>query len=564
MKRVRLRLRGAVEGWFEVDAADPLLFGRATEARARLDDRRCSRVHCRIELGPEGLEVVDLGSRNGTWLDERPITRAPLPERCRLRLGDSVIEVRVLGAAEHASASLCVRCGRDLSGETFSGVVDPALAGLCGGCAARAVDRGAVFDDALRRELGALGFRSAVLLERDGLALRLHACRMPLEQPVRLTVLPLEALGGPEPLRRARAAAQLVHPGIVRLVDVRQGPRHLVFAYEEVEGASLRDELERCGGRLEPARVLAIALAVSDALVHAHEHGVLHGALRPSQVLLGVAGEVRLIGVGIGGLERPGNAGIDPAALPYAAPEVADGRCSPDVRAEIHAVGALMYHMLTGRAPRAGLLGDEQPPPPVAALAAGVPDTLAALIERCLDPLPHNRPQTARLLRTALEEELRRYYGVLSADAMLLARLAANAGPRPGDAFEETTRHVRNFRADGGVTRFGGRFRGDELCDLLQMLELNDKSGRVSVIDPDGEPGEIVLRYGRVIEARYGARSGQDAVRALLALETGHFGVVLGPVADLVTTSGFALGPLLLEAAMQREGGADDRQAGVA
>ncbi len=555
MQRVTLELEGAVNGVFEVSAAEPLLFGRLPAARARLDDRRCSRLHCRIELGPRGLEIVDLGSRNGTWLDEAPIERAALPQRCCLRLGDSTIRIRIHPAddagAALPSAPACERCGaprRD--DDTYVGPAlsasDPgagAAERLCAACAQREARDKAHLGHGLTRRLARLGFHDLQPLGNSAGALwRFVAQRRPIEQRVSLAFLPGRTLDAAE-RTRLYAAARLAHPAILRALDVIEDESGVWIVREHTPGCTLREELRRTGGRFAVGRLFALALPVAQALAHAHAHGVCHHALNPDAIWLGTSGEVKVLGFGSLAL-----AGALSAACAYLAPEQREQGLAADRRADLYAFGALLYRALGGRRPPA-MRGDQRVGRLLRALVEDVPEDVAGLIERCMAPLPTERFPCAQGVVAALEEAIRRYYGIASGEAALLARLGAELGPRPGAPDDETTRHVKSFRSNDDMTRFGGRFRGSELADLLQMLELNDKSGRIDVIDPAGGRAAITMRYGRVLEARYGARRGADAVRAVLALTEGHFGVVLGPV-HAPGARGFAIGPLLLEQAV--------------
>src|SRR5207302_1754214 len=131
-KVVRVIVQGSAGGAFAITSAAPLLIGRGDHAKLRLDDIRVSRNHCQIELGPRGLDVVDQGSQNGTFLNGSLVMRSPIKDGDELRLGDSVLRLQVehpgAGSREDEAASeqvftrefACRECGRSITLETFA------------------------------------------------------------------------------------------------------------------------------------------------------------------------------------------------------------------------------------------------------------------------------------------------------------------------------------------------------------------------------------------------------------------------------------------------------------
>lgn len=217
-------------------------------------------------------------------------------------------------------------------------------------------------------------------------------------------------------LQEARIAGQLNHPNIVSVYDVEQHGGDYYIVMEHVPGGSLA---ERIGdGRLPLDRSLDVALDVLDGLQAAHQEGVVHRDVKPANILLGERGEAKLTDFGIANLTREGPdqtlTGLDgdnsPAGTPqYMAPEQAAGEAT-DERADLYAVGAVLYRALTGR-PHVDLQGlDGQrardrvaqgpQPPPVDEL----PEALAPVVERALAPDPSDRFASAAAFREALAE----------------------------------------------------------------------------------------------------------------------------------------------------------------
>ncbi|HKT61843.1 MAG TPA: protein kinase [Gemmatimonadales bacterium] len=221
--------------------------------------------------------------------------------------------------------------------------------------------------------------------------------------------------------REIQLAASLQHPHIVPLLAAGQASEALPLLYYTmplVEGESLRARLIR-EHELPVGEAIRLLRDVVDALACAHEHGVVHRDIKPDNVLVsrqhamvtdfGVAkalesgsGEQRL-----GALTSLGVALGTPA---YMAPEQAAADPHTDHRADIYAVGALAYEMLTGRPPFIGpspqaILAAQvmQPPPPITDLRPTVPPMLAALVMRCLEKKPADRWQSADELLHQLE-----------------------------------------------------------------------------------------------------------------------------------------------------------------
>ena len=218
--------------------------------------------------------------------------------------------------------------------------------------------------------------------------------------------------------REARITASLAHPRIVPCLDgglATDGSRYLVLAW--VPDGDLAAELAR-GGPLRPAAALAVADQLADALDHAHARGVIHRDLKPANVFVHEDGAVLL---GDFGLARPTSAGATRLTMagvavgtPNAmAPEQIDGRDAIDGRADLYALGCLLFTCLAGRAPYLGRSAEVMhahrtaPPPDLATLVPDLPPGLAALVARLMAKRPEDRPDAATDVRAALAPLLR-------------------------------------------------------------------------------------------------------------------------------------------------------------
>lgn len=212
-------------------------------------------------------------------------------------------------------------------------------------------------------------------------------------------------------LREARAAAALHHPNTVEVFDTgEQGGRPFIVM-ELVEGRSLAERL-RDEGTLTVADTVAVAEAMLSALGTAHERGLVHRDVKPSNILLPDAGGVKLADFGIatalaeaGELTATGQVLGTPR---YLAPECAAGQpASP--ASDLYSLGAVLYECLAGRAPfdretpiATALAHQSDPVPPLAERVPGLPGGLVAAVEGALAKDPAERFATAEEMWRAL------------------------------------------------------------------------------------------------------------------------------------------------------------------
>jgi serine/threonine-protein kinase len=147
----------------------------------------------------------------------------------------------------------------------------------------------------------------------------------------------------------SRLAGRLSHPGIVEVYDYSESGSVAYLAMELVRGHRLREYLDR-GTRFGEADAVSVVAQVLDALRHAHEHGVRHGAINPAAILVTRSGEAKLADFGCaptGDGDSP-EIDADPGVPGYIAPEEY-AHAGIDARADLFAAGALLFRLLTGR-----------------------------------------------------------------------------------------------------------------------------------------------------------------------------------------------------------------------
>jgi WD40 repeat protein/predicted Ser/Thr protein kinase len=283
---------------------------------------------------------------------------------------------------------------------------------------------------------------------RGGMGVVYRAKQQALNRIVAVKVLLRAQFAGAEQRERfqreAQATARLKHPGIVGIFDVGEDDGVPWFSMEYIAGKSLEQMVrEHPMDAREAARCVEL---VSEALQHAHDHGVLHRDLKPSNILVDEANHPRITDFGIA---RIGTTGTTGASLTrtgqtlgspgYAAPEQAlHGKA--DVCTDVYGLGALLYHLLTGRPPFQGPTLDailvqlrESDPISPRRLNPSVPRDLETICLKCLRKLPDGRYATA----TAVAEDLGRFLegGVILARPLgLLGRVWRWTRRHPGIA----------------------------------------------------------------------------------------------------------------------------------
>jgi outer membrane protein assembly factor BamB len=342
---------------------------------------------------------------------------------------------------------------------------------------------GAMSEFAAGTELA--GYRIESFVGRGGMGVVYRALDLALDRKVALKVLSPELAADDHFrerfLRESRLAASLDHPAIVPVFDAGETRGQLYIAMRLVEGTDLK-ALLREEGKLEPARALAIVGQVADALDAAHERGLAHRDVKPSNVLVDSRGHAYLADFGLS--RRLGEAASELGAaqslgtVDYVSPEQIRGE-ELDGRADVYSLGCLLHECLTGAPP---FRRDSD----VATLFAHLeqapvgPPGLEAVFAKALAKAPDDRYQTGRELiaaaRAALGLEPRRDRRLLTLAAVGTALVAAGLA-----AFFAT-------RGGGGPAAEPGADR---------LVRIDPGTGRVLKTIPVGRKASGVAAAGR-------------------------------------------------------------------
>ena len=244
-----------------------------------------------------------------------------------------------------------------------------------------------------------------------------------LDRHVALKLLPPEAASNADRLRRfyaeARAASSLNHPNILVIHDFGNLDGRPFIVSELVDGETLRRRLD-CG--VVPVReAIGLAIQIASALVAAHARGIVHRDIKPENVMLRPDGYVKVLDFGLAKLlDSPTTetmmstlgtqAGVLLGTPHYMSPEQAEGK-DVDERSDLFSLGVILYELATGVRPFTGdthlsvlssILRDT--PAPVTESNPTLPLDLARIVQHCLAKDRHRRYQSARDLRTDLDE----------------------------------------------------------------------------------------------------------------------------------------------------------------
>jgi eukaryotic-like serine/threonine-protein kinase len=366
---------------------DTFLVGRSKKAHFRLPhkDRYFSRVHFLMELNPPVCRVMDMGSRNGTYVNGQKIGGAlDLKDGDLITAGRSVLRLGLVpGTAEIAS----------LPSAPAADAAPPPIAGYHVG-----------------RELG-----------RGSLGTVYLAKRASDEGLVALKVIVPALAGAPAQaqrfLREAGSLRQLEHPHLVRLLDLGESAGRLFFATEYVPGSDAAALLKH-NGPLPVGAAVTLVCQVLKALEYAHGLGFVHRDIKPSNVLLtqGPQGsQVKLADFGLAGVYQAsplsGLSLTGEAATAFLPPERITQYREAQPAADQYAVAATLYHLLTGQyvydfqeeVHRKFTMILSQQPVSIHKRRAEVPAMLAEVIHKALAREPKARFADVKAFRLALE-----------------------------------------------------------------------------------------------------------------------------------------------------------------
>jgi len=212
--------------------------------------------------------------------------------------------------------------------------------------------------------------------------------------------------------QEAQAMANLDHPAIISVYDFGETEDgQIYFVMEFVDGVDIQQFLQQSGGKISQEHALSITAHVLDALDYAHGHGIMHRDIKPANILLNHEGRVKIADFGLAktlaGPDDDDNASpsrqapltksdVAVGTPDFVAPEALDSDRVPDHRADLYAVGVMLYQMLTGSLPRGQFkLPSERLP--------AIDPRIDDIISKALQADPDDRYASASEVRLALD-----------------------------------------------------------------------------------------------------------------------------------------------------------------
>ena len=413
-------VKGPHEGRsFAFDGHDNFIVGRARCAHFRLpkEDPFFSRVHFMVEVNPPSCRLVDMGSTNGTRLNDEPVDTADLKDGDLIEAGNTVLMVSFCGQPDANEIS-------DTLPQQAAKPTSPPQLAMPSTAAWEINDRPTEKAPANETLPCIPGYEVLRALGKGGMGV-VYLCRRSTDSStVAVKIIRPAALASELQvqhfLREASILKKLRHPHIVAFHEMGQAGDILYFAMEYVEGTDAA-RLVKNTGPLAIGEAVRIACQALEAIHYANVQGFVHRDIKPANLLLsGTRGNCvcKLADFGLArvynasplsGLTMMGNVG---GTIPYMPPEQITDYRHVDMAADQYAMAATLYILLTGSyvfdfdadRPLAQQLSKIllDPPVPIRQRRDDVPEELARAIHRALEKEPAKRFPDAKAFRDAM------------------------------------------------------------------------------------------------------------------------------------------------------------------
>jgi len=437
---------------FAFDGHDTFLVGRSKRAHFRLatKDKYFSRIHFMVEVNPPHCRLMDMGSRNGTYVNDQKVSRADLRAGDRIRAGRTILVLSMKksrsavapvakpyrapparAAASRATPSglettvkWCRACRGSIStardGREDHDRRKPASVTSVF-CALREVCP--VCQEKIRHHLQIIpGYQIIQELGRGSMGVVYQALRSHDGSVVALKTITPAVAPAPADIGRFQREASILyeldHPHIVALRDTGEANGRLFFAMDYVFGTDAGKLLKK-HGPMSVGRAVGLICQLLQALDYAHAKGFVHRDIKPSNMLVRQDndGETALLadfGLArvyqeskLSGLTLLGDIG---GTVPFMAPEQITDFRNVQPAVDQYGAGATLYKLLTGRFIYDFPAGDEMrllmilqdDPVPIQTRRPDIPNELAGVIHRSLERDPEDRFADVRALRRAL------------------------------------------------------------------------------------------------------------------------------------------------------------------
>ncbi len=277
-------------------------------------------------------------------------------------------------------------------------------------------DDGIDADELTAPDIGASGLTVLERIGRGSQAVVYKCHQTVIDRDVAVKILLPGAAGDDESrarfIKEAKAAAQLSHPNIVTIHEIRPLKNTICIVMEYIDGGSVKNLLQ-VRKRFEPAEAVLVVRQAAEGLRAAHARGIIHRDIKPSNIMLTSEGLVKLADMGLARRageddQKEGKAYGTPY---YISPEQVTGDPPPDHRTDLYSLGVTLYEMVAGRPPFLAPTPQEimrmhvlQQPPDPRDLVPELSQPLCRLLAKAMAREPEDRYQSAREFIDALDQ----------------------------------------------------------------------------------------------------------------------------------------------------------------
>jgi serine/threonine protein kinase len=318
-------------------------------------------------------------------------------------------------------------------------------------------------------------YRFEVLLGRGGMGAVYKAVQVSLDRPVAVKVLPggliddTDAQFAERFKNEARTMAKLNHPSIVNVFEFGETQTGLLYIVMEFVNGTDVARMISAQGKLPEDYALSITAHVCDALNYAHRNGIIHRDIKPANILINMDGAVKVADFGLAKQNDPGQSGLTKTNMAmgtpdFVAPEALIPGMPLDGRADLYAIGVMLYQMLTGEIPR-GMWT-------MPGLKLGTDPRFDAIIAKAMQTDRESRYQSAAEIRRDLDTILTipRAAAQTAAPAPKVVETAAK--PAAGDAPAPPKKHSKAGDASKSPAAAGKSTRGLFMGVSVSVLAL--------------------------------------------------------------------------------------------
>jgi predicted Ser/Thr protein kinase len=216
-------------------------------------------------------------------------------------------------------------------------------------------------------------------------------------------------------VREAKAISQLSHPNIVPIYDVGEDESNIYIVYKLIDGMTLDRFVKE--QKPDNHKIVELLIKVCDALEHAHQRGIIHRDVKPSNILIDKADDPYLTDFGMASYSDASAeatvSGVLKGTVAYMSPEIAGGQIrEADGRSDVYAMGVILYELLSGQRPFEGNMQQllrqivSEDPLPLDAVVRSIPHELNSITMKALEKSPQDRYRSCADLRDDLQRFL--------------------------------------------------------------------------------------------------------------------------------------------------------------